>query len=300
MLRRVHRGLLVPEIAFLPIIALALHFVFVGVRLVSPTHLQAHHNTLGRFMFIAALVILGGSLAAVARPRWPNLTAPGGLAVRRTDVGIQLSILLSTILPAALAALGFYVTAILIAYQALRMAWLAFGVILAAGMIARWMAIRERRRRSALAGAEPDAEAVTAESQTRGFLQFMLAVVVAIGLYGIWSDAFPMLVMLKRVELWSRFQVRGRSAGGTGAGRRDASGRALLARRRIGARGRAGNGVGPADAVESAAGDPRRDRRDGSHEESARRHRPAPPPASARSSVCSACRGPRSSGSQRP
>jgi len=57
--RPLHRGLLGIQAIGLPLLYVALHLAFAGMRFTSPEDLQLHNNTLGRVAFIAALLFLG-------------------------------------------------------------------------------------------------------------------------------------------------------------------------------------------------------------------------------------------------
>jgi potassium efflux system protein len=69
------------------------------------------------------------------------------------------------------------------------------------------MDVRRARRGRVESDGRPDAESMAAETHARSVFRFSLAVLVAVGLYGIWSDALPLLGMLERVELWPRVAV---------------------------------------------------------------------------------------------
>jgi potassium efflux system protein len=119
-------------------------------------------------------------------------------------------ILLATLVPAALAALGFYLTGMLLAYQMLRTLLLALVVMVGGGLIYRWRIVNRRGQLAESATevdrtSEPKLEA--AERQVRQLLRFSVLSVLAIGLFSIWSDALPMLQLLKRVQLLPRVQI---------------------------------------------------------------------------------------------
>jgi potassium efflux system protein len=118
---------------------------------------------------------------------------------------------LATIVPAALALLGFYVTGLLFAYQMLRTLWIASAALIIGGLLHRWRVTRGGRR-SDEAGdeaADPEDEQAVgeADAQVRQLTRFAVIVVVAVGLCTIWSDALPMLQMMKRVQIWPRVTV---------------------------------------------------------------------------------------------
>jgi len=120
-------------------------------------------------------------------------------------------IILATIVPAVLAALGFYVTGMLLAYQMLRTLLLALVVLVGAGLVHRWRIVN--RNRSLLEASQEVNEKQqmiefeAAETQVRHLFRFAVIAAMAIGLLSIWSDALPMLQLLKRVQLLPRVQM---------------------------------------------------------------------------------------------
>ncbi|MDH3816285.1 MAG: mechanosensitive ion channel, partial [Acidobacteriota bacterium] len=220
--RPLYRGLLLTEAIGLPLLYIALHFAFAGIRLNSPDQLQLYNNSLGRVAFIAALVFIGLSILAILRPEkktepsdqemrvpWPRRFSK--YAFPTAFLGAYPIIILATILPAVLAALGFYVTGMLLGYQMLRTLLLALAVMVGGGLIHRWRIVN--RNRSLLESSEDvDEEMVlrefeAAEKQVRYLFRFAVVAVLAVGLFSIWSDALPMLQLLKRVQVLPRIEM---------------------------------------------------------------------------------------------
>jgi potassium efflux system protein len=220
--RPLYRGLLLTEAIGLPLLYIALHLAFAGMRLDSPDTLQLHNNSLGRVAFIAALVLIGVSLLAILRPEkktepsdqemrvpWPRRFS--GYAFPTAFLGAYPIIIFATIVPAVLAVLGFYVTGMLLAYQMLRTLLLALAVMVGGGLIHRWRIVN--RNRSLLESSEdldeePQLrEFEAAEKQVRHLFRFAVVAALAIGLFSIWSDALPMLQMLKRVQILPRVEM---------------------------------------------------------------------------------------------
>jgi potassium efflux system protein len=210
--RLAYKGLLWREALCLPLIFIALHFVMAGGALTSPETLQAHNNSLGRVVFIIAMTILGLSLVSLFRPRKRDITADQTRSTawsHRLYIYAYPVILLTTLVPALLAALGYYITGLLLAYQMLRTLWLFIGILIAGGMLMRWRATQA-------APGSPDGQVVVAhggkdlpeaEAQVRKLFRFALVLVAAVGLYGIWSQALPTLQILRRVQVWPTIRV---------------------------------------------------------------------------------------------
>jgi potassium efflux system protein len=220
--RPLHRGLLVTESIGLPMLYIALHIAFAGMRLDSPDTLQLYNNSLGRVMFVAAMLLFGLSILAMLRPEkksepneqemrlpWPRRFAE--YAFPTAFLGAYPLIILATIVPAFLAVFGYYVTGMLLAYQMLRTLVLALAVLVGGGIIHRGRIIN--RQRSLLESpAEADDEKQrrefeAAENQVRKLFRFSVIAVLAVGLLVIWSDALPMLQALKRVQLLPRVEM---------------------------------------------------------------------------------------------
>jgi potassium efflux system protein len=216
------RGLLLTEAIGLPLLYIALHFGFAGMRLDSSDSLQLYNNSLGRVAFIAAMLVFGLSILAMLRPEkkaepsdrdvrvpWPRRFSE--YAFPTAFLGAYPIIVLSTIVPAALAVLGFYVTGMLLAYQMLRTMMLALAVTVGGGLIHRWRIVN--RNRSLLESDEEiddekrQRELEATEKQVRHLYRFGVIAALAVGLFAIWSDALPMLQLLKRVQLLPRVEM---------------------------------------------------------------------------------------------
>jgi len=209
--RKIHRGILWPEIVFLPLIGLALQLAMAGIWLNSPQQLQLYNNSLGRLFFIVAMSILGFSLLGLFRPRKRAATPRSDSSsawLHRLYMFAYPTVVLATLVPAALAVFGYYVTGILLAYQMLRTLWLLLGVLILGGLLVRWRtatgrdASRLSEERAGGSGVAVDLSA--AEAQVRKLFRFVVLLIAAVGLYTIWSEALPTLQIMKRVELWPR------------------------------------------------------------------------------------------------
>jgi potassium efflux system protein len=120
-------------------------------------------------------------------------------------------IILATVIPAILAAFGFYVTGMLLAYQMLRTLLLALVVMVGGGLIHRWRIVN--RNQAILESAEEEdgekqrKEIEAADQQVLHLHRFGVIAVLVVGLLFIWSDALPMLQLLKRVQILPRVQM---------------------------------------------------------------------------------------------
>jgi potassium efflux system protein len=222
--RPLYRGLVLTEVVGLSLLFPALHFAFAGMRLDSPKNLQLYNNSLGRVAFVAAMLVIGLSILAMLRPEKKDTPGDQDLRVswpRRFSeyafptafLGAYPIIAVATVVPALLAATGFYVTGMLLAYQMLRTVLLAAVVLVVGGLFHRWRIVS--RNRSLLEAAEHgdekrerlQAEFETAERQMRQLHRFGIIVALAIGLSVIWSDALPLLQLAKRVQILPQIEI---------------------------------------------------------------------------------------------
>ncbi len=220
--RPLYRGLMVTEAVGLPLLYVALHLAFAGIRMNSPAQLQLYNNSLGRVAFIAALAVFGLSILTMLRPEkklepsdqdvyvpWPRRFSE--YAFPSAFLGAYPIVILATVVPALLAAFGFYITGLLLAYQMLRTLLLALVVMVGGGLVHRWRIVN--RNRDVLESEEEidekkqHREFEAAEKQVRHLFRFAMVAVLSIGLYAIWSDALPMLEMLKRVQILPRIEL---------------------------------------------------------------------------------------------
>jgi len=220
--RLLHRGLLIPELVALPMLFVAIKLGFAGIRLDSPLQLQIYNNSLGRVAFIIALLVIGFAAIGLLRPEkksdvtdedrpllWSRLFSKYAFP---TAFLVALPLLiLATIIPAVLAALGYYLTALLLAYEMLRTLLLGFIVLVGGGLVHRWRVASARRavRDAGEEALDPQylREVAAAEIQTRQLFRFIAISVLAVGLFSIWSDALPMLQIMKRVQVWPKIAV---------------------------------------------------------------------------------------------
>ncbi len=220
--RPLYRGLLPTEAIGLPPLFIALQLAFAGIRMNSPANLHLYNNSLGRVAFIVAMAVFGLSILAILRPEkkrepsdrdvrvpWPKRFS--GYAFPTAFLGAYPIVILATVVPALLAAFGFYVTGLLLAHQMLRTLLLALVVMVGGGLVHRRRIVN--RNRTVLASGEDvdeeqrHRELEADEKKVRHLLRFAVIAVLAVGLWAIWSDALPMLQMLKRVQILPRIEL---------------------------------------------------------------------------------------------
>jgi len=208
VIRIVHRGLLWPEILFLPAIFVAVQLGSSGMRLDSPESLQVYNNSLGRIVFFVAMMGLGLALIGLFRPRKPTGEASDEQPLswaQRLYLFIYPFVVLGTIVPAALAILGFYITGYLLAYQVLRTVWLVILLSIVNELVIRWRTTSQLGVRGvAKEGAEADEESTAlkeADAQVRQLSRVVLVLIAMVGVYGIWAGAIPALQIMKRIQV---------------------------------------------------------------------------------------------------
>lgn len=220
--RPIYEGLLWPQLVSLPLLFVALQLAMAGARFNSPAFLQVFNNSLGRLSFIAAITVSGLAILKNLRPELKAEEAPrpragkgqgrwARYAFPTAGIYAYPIVFISVVAPVALAVFGYYVTALLLSYQMLRMLWLMVGLLIFGGLLFRWYRIS---RRASADGDEADADGDhMAVGQVRQLFQFLVILVAAVGLFSIWSQALPMLEVLKRVQVFPHVMLIEESQG---------------------------------------------------------------------------------------
>jgi potassium efflux system protein len=220
--RPIHRGMIWPELVSLPVLYVALQLAMAGIRLSSPQALQIYNNSVGRVAFIIATVVLGISILSMLRPErkfgqemlenqpfWKRTFS--SYAFPLAFYWAYPMVMLGTIVPAVLAVFGFYVTGLLLAYQMLGTIWVVLGTLLLGGLLHRWRATSASRAKLSEDDEDlsivDEKEAETADARVRQLSRFAVILVAAMGLYTVWSEALPMLEVMKRIQIWPRIEV---------------------------------------------------------------------------------------------
>jgi potassium efflux system protein len=194
---------------------------------------EAWRSSLGRLALVAALVALAIAAQRLLRPAGPVLPRGGATASddwphRLRHVWYVLAVGVPLLL-AVLAVLGFYYTALHLTGRLAMTLWLTTGLAVLNALALRWvriairrLAIRRSRRRANGEEAGPAADGTggrpapdpqaaqrsevrldRVNKQMRQLVGSVMAVVLLLGAWGIWSDSLPALAALRRVKLWS-------------------------------------------------------------------------------------------------
>jgi potassium efflux system protein len=209
--RPIHDWLFWRGTVFLVLIYVALHLAMAGTRLTSPAELQLYNNSLGRVAFVVAMVALGSPLLNLLRSgRSKGAAAPDlgpNWTPRRTALA-SLVTATATLVPAILAGFGYYITALLLAYQMLQTFWLGLGLLATGGLLFRWRATRQTAVRETASVVEHvGGTAQETEAQVRKVIRLAVVLVAAVSLYTVWSPAFPALALMKRVQIWPQIAL---------------------------------------------------------------------------------------------
>ena len=208
------RSLFWPAAVFMVLMQIALQFMAAGQRVTSAPELQLYNNTLGRMAFIVGMTTFGIAVLARFRPRLGSKEL-----AYRSYLYTYPATILTTLVPATLAALGFYVTALLLVYQMLRTFWLALFVLVLGGLLTRWQSLSDRRRERRDDSDSGLGNLAAAALQTRKLFRFVLVLVAAAGFYTIWAEAIPTLQVIKRVQIWPSVSLLEAKASGVEIGR---------------------------------------------------------------------------------
>ncbi|MCZ6779048.1 MAG: mechanosensitive ion channel [Acidobacteria bacterium] len=206
--RPIRRNLGRSTLYFLPLAFIAIQLASAGLRTVGSEELQVQNNALGRIAFIIGMLVLGSVLLRLV----PLKRSVGSLVPEEKFSGPRpvylftyLIIALATYLPALLAIFGFYITGYLLGYQMLRSLTVLVAVVLLGSLLLRWRSARAHASaptKPADDEAAATAQSMAIEAQIRKLFRFSVILVGVMGLYAIWSDALPMLQIVKRVQIW--------------------------------------------------------------------------------------------------
>lgn len=197
-------------------------------------------NSLGRVAFAIGMGALAVFNHRLFRRRSTFLDdyfrrEPGGVLERAYPFWSRLTVWIPVGL-VILALVGYYYTALQLEQRMVRTMGLALALILAYGLLLRWLHIVRRKiavdraqaraeaRRLEAAENKPGADEAVRESagapldeesldlpavnaQTRQLFRSLITVVAAIGLYLIWIDVLPALKFFDRFQLWPSLEV---------------------------------------------------------------------------------------------
>ena len=193
----------------------ALPCAFVLAALASQED-QARHHALGRLALVGLQVSVAVFLVRVLHPAhgvfaqffathrgsWPE-------RLRNVWYGAALCIPLGL---AGVALAGYMYAAGELVAKSLETVWLATAVVIAYGMVSRWvlvnrrkLAFRQRRERAQLEDgetAEPLPDLGQIDADTRRLIRTLSTAGALAGAWLVWSDMVPALSVLDRVALW--------------------------------------------------------------------------------------------------
>ena len=210
------------------LVAVGAPLVF-GIVIFYSSELAFDRATMGRFFFVALLVVLVLSFRPLAHPR-------SGIAARyyQAHSDSWLSKLrwfwyvLATGVPlllGVLSLLGYLYTSLTLTSLIVDTIWLALTLIVINLIVLRWIALtraklalkiqEEEREKQAEPPPEGDVPVIEStpvdvekvDTQTRQLLRWGLIVVAAFAGWGIWSEVFPAFRLLDQVALWSQTVV---------------------------------------------------------------------------------------------
>jgi potassium efflux system protein len=192
-------------------------------------------NSLGRLAFMVGMIFVTAFTVRILRPKDGILQQaiahdPEGWLSRFRYVWFPAAVGVPIVLT-ALAAVGYYYTALALTYRLLGSLWLVLGILLVYSLLVRWLfvasrqlAVEQARKRAQAAETEakasretkerepsaapepkePETTLFTMSKQTRQLLRSIIGVALIVGLLLIWGDILPALAILDRVQLWSQ------------------------------------------------------------------------------------------------
>ncbi len=174
----------------------------------------AHSASLGRLAFVAAALLLstfawralrplGGAHEAEdhdpSRPSWQR---NGRWLGYRLGVTVPLAL-------AAIATLGYYYTALQLAWRLQATLWLLLGLVITMSFLLRWLQVTRRELALAQAVSRPGNTAdapcdlSALDAQTRRLLGSVFVLTLTVGAWAIWVDVLPAVKFLDQWKLWS-------------------------------------------------------------------------------------------------
>ena len=188
----------------------------------------AHRESLGRLLFIIAMIVMAAFLAYLLRGRSPliqqlHAKAPRGLAAGTH--GLWLAALVAFPLAiAGLAMVGYFVVAAFFFGRILLSSFVVLGALALYGLMALWVQVKriqlarhQREEALRLAAAESSADAgsdiadvppprvdiAALGEQTRSLLDLLVTALLLVGLWWLWKDALPNLSVVGDYALWT-------------------------------------------------------------------------------------------------
>jgi len=186
---------------------------------------EPRKDSLGRWAFVGGMLFLTIFLHHTLRPAGALLAETlarhrGGWLERLRPLWYPLA-LGAPLAIAALAAWGYYYTALQLTERLFATAWLLVGVLLVHAMLQRWLllarrrlAMKQARERRAATQSESDEvmlapvldeglDLSTMNMQTRRLLRTFAGAAALVMLWGIWVDVLPALRRFDQVAMWT-------------------------------------------------------------------------------------------------
>lgn len=211
--------------------AIVLPAVFVTIALEAQAGV-ARKDSLGRLALVVGLGAAAAFLHRLFRASGPVVKEVAqkhvdGVLHRTRHVWYVLAVGLPPVLAVA-AAVGYSYTALELAGRGLATAWTILGLLLAYGLMLRWVFVTRRRlayraaqerkaaeadraeegpSASAAAPEEPEVSLFTLGQQTRQLIQGVAVVAFVMALWVIWVDMLPALAILRQVGLWGEVSL---------------------------------------------------------------------------------------------
>ncbi len=173
----------------------------------------------GRIGFTLAMLALAAGLYrlfSIMRAGFQEIRRGAWLAERRGL--LRMMHLVLTAVPGVLAVLalgGYYFTALHLSSRFFWTLIFVLAVLLTVGLVRRWLLLARRalaikqaqRRREAIRNEEEEPldaqlDIVRLDTQTQTLLRYATALIILIGIWGIWVDVIPALSVFDRIQLW--------------------------------------------------------------------------------------------------
>ncbi len=221
--KKFRRRLLLLSVFLLPLLMI--------VEATESQSVEARKDSLGRMAFILCQLVVWVFLARVFRPTGSAMNqamqnAPDGWAHRLRHVWYT-AIILTPLTLAAIAAMGYYYTAVELDWRIYLSLWLCMGVSILYALLHQWMLVARRtiglllaqdrlatrKGKESAPGEAPNPERgahtkeiiglATMREQGQRVLLLVIIAALLVGLGMIWIDIVPALGALKRIELWT-------------------------------------------------------------------------------------------------
>ena len=194
---------------------------------------ETYRASLGRIMFVLAMLALTVFIARVLRPHGALLTAlatrhPAGFINRLKYLWIPPAVAAPLFL-AVLSVFGYYYSAVQLQNRLQATAWIVIGLVIVSEYLMRWLYVSHRRlaheqmleeqekapqdlvvpetsiadQDELVEFEEPEIDLDAIQTQTGTLIRTVMGVVAIIGLWITWASVLPALHVLDEIALWS-------------------------------------------------------------------------------------------------